>query len=171
MVAKPDPETLESMFYVMGQLEAMCASLAAKRMEAAERAALDALHAEMAEVVHKGDKKVYTHLNETFHGAIYDGADNPYLAEITRATRLRLRPFRQAQFAARGRLAGSHAEHDEILKAILRGESDRAADAMSRHISQVEGAFHTLLPAKPSRHTDAVPGALPDAHPAHRSTA
>lgn len=148
IVAQPDADTLEGMFMVMGHLEALCAGLAALKMDASERGALEALHMEMAAFVRQGDSELYARHNEAFHGAIYEGAHNPYLAEITRATRLRLRPFRHAQFATLGRLTRSHAEHDAIVEAILRGDGATAREAMSRHIALVEGSFNALLAAK-----------------------
>mgnify|MGYP001248601250 CR=1 FL=1 len=145
LVARPDPDVLAGMFDVMGYLEALCAALAAASMNAAERRALDALHDAMSDVVRRGDRARYTQLNEDFHGAIYDGSHNAYLAEITRSTRLRLRPFRHAQFSALGRLARSHAEHGQIVEAILRGDSDAARTRMSDHIAIVESTFRTLI--------------------------
>ena len=56
-----------------------------------------------------GDPQRYHEVNEAFHGAIYAGAHNAYLAELTLATRARVQPFRRAQFRNLGRLAKSHA--------------------------------------------------------------
>ncbi len=57
-----------------------------------------------------------------FHNAIYAGSQNDYIAEITLATRVRVQPFRRAQFRNLGRLAKSHAEHDRVVVAIMRGD-------------------------------------------------
>ena len=81
-------------------------------------------------MVRDGDAARYAEANDVFHTAIYDGAHNGYLAEITRSTRQRLQPFRRAQFGELGRLLKSHAEHDLIVEAILRGERDAAEAAM-----------------------------------------
>ena len=64
-------------------------------------------------------------------------------AEAT-ALRRRLSPFRRAQFRARGRLALSHMEHTAVVEAILRGDADRAHQAMLRHVNLVEDAFEQL---------------------------
>lgn len=144
LVAKPDEETLAGMFEVMGFLEAQCAGLCAIAMTHADRTALQNLHANMASVVRAGDSAAYVEANEVFHSAIYDGAHNAYLAEITRSTRQRLQPFRRAQFQTLGRLGRSHREHGEVVQAIVRGDRDGAQQAMRRHISIVETAFHDL---------------------------
>ena len=144
LVAKPDETMLAGMFEVMAYLEALCAGLSAINMTRDERAALDAHHAGMAAVIHAGDTLGYAEANDVFHSAIYDGAHNPYLGEITRSTRQRLQPFRRAQFAALGRLSKSHAEHNLIVEAILRGDRAEAELAMRRHIVIVGDAVNRL---------------------------
>ncbi len=137
LVAKPDAEELAGMFEVMAYLEALCAGLAALAMTREERSALDALHTEMSGIVRAGDERRYAEANDRFHTRVYDGAHNSYLSKITRATRQRLQPFRRAQFGALGRLSKSHAEHELIVEAILRGDRAEAELAMKRHIAIV----------------------------------
>jgi DNA-binding GntR family transcriptional regulator len=145
LVAKPDAQVLAGMFEVMGYLEALCAGLCAQMMTSAERRALDALHTEMAAIVRDGDAARYAEANDQFHAAIYEGAHNSYLNEITRSTRQRVQPFRRAQFGALGRLVKSHAEHDAVVEAILRGDQAAAELAMRQHISIVEDAYQRLV--------------------------
>ena len=144
IVARPSENKLRGMFEVMGELEALCACKATLAMDRDERGALDALHAQMAAIVHAGDATRYAEANDAFHGAIYDGAHNDYLAEITRTTRTRLQPFRRAQFETLGRLSESHAEHGLIVEAILRGDADAASMAMRSHIAIVEDAYQRI---------------------------
>jgi len=141
VVARPGDERLVGMFEVMADLEALCAGLAAERMDGAERRAIDSMHDQMRTLIHAGDPQRYHEFNEAFHGAIYHGAHNEYLAEITFATRARVQPFRRAQFRNLGRLAASHAEHDQVVTAILRGDRLRAASAMRAHIATVRVAY------------------------------
>jgi DNA-binding GntR family transcriptional regulator len=144
LVAKPDEAELAGMFEVMGYLEALCAGLAAIAMTKRERDALDALHGQMAATVRDGDAASYSEANDAFHTAIYDGAHNAYLADMTRSTRHRLQPFRRAQFGALGRLFKSHTEHGLIVEAILRGDRAEAEAAMRSHISIVGDAVQRL---------------------------
>ena len=142
IVAKPDTQALTGMFELMAHLEALCAELCAERMSAAERHALEDLHARMSGVVSGGDRLAYIRLNEMFHNAIYQGSHNSYLEDVTRQTRQRLQPFRRAQFSTLGRLARSHAEHGQVVEAILRGSRSEAAEFMRAHISLVEDAWN-----------------------------
>tara|TARA_R110002124_G_scaffold10096_15_gene50970 strand:+ start:3447 stop:4100 length:654 start_codon:yes stop_codon:yes gene_type:complete len=148
LVAKPDEATLAGMFEVMGHLEALCAGLSAIAMTAPERDALDRQHALMAPLVRAGDAAAYSLANDVFHSAIYEGAHNPYLAEITRSTRQRLQPFRRAQFAILARLLRSHQEHSLVVEAILQGDRQGAESAMRAHIAIVEDAYRTLSRAR-----------------------
>lgn len=147
VVALPTEKRLAEMFVAMAELESVCAGLAAEAMSARERRDLERLHGELGELVRSGDPLLYAEANETFHNAIYAGAHNGYLAEMTLQTRVRLAPFRRAQFQALGRLALSYAEHDRVVDAILRGDRDVAAAAMRAHIEIVRVAFEEFAEA------------------------
>jgi DNA-binding GntR family transcriptional regulator len=141
VVARPSEDRLIGMFEAMAELEALCAGLAAERMTSAERRALEDVHEEMRALIQVGDPQRYHEVNEALHGAIYAGAHNEYLAEITLATRTRVQPFRRAQFRNLGRLAKSHDEHDQVVVAVLRGNREQAASAMHAHILTVEEEY------------------------------
>ena len=141
VVARPTLERLTEMFEAMAELEALCAGLAAERMPAAERARLEAVHEELRVLSHAGNPERFHEVNERFHNAIYAGSQNGYIAEMTLATRVRVQPFRRAQFRNLGRLAKSHAEHDRVVVAIMRGDKTGAAAAMRAHIELVRGEY------------------------------
>ena len=94
-----------------------------------------------------GDPDAYSDANVAFHSAIYAGAHNAHLAELTLATRVRVSPYRRAQFRNLGRLAKSHIEHERVVMAILRGDRDGAAAAMRAHISIVSDEYWTYARA------------------------
>lgn len=141
VVARPSLDRLTGMFEAMAELEALCAGLAAERMPAADRARLEAIHDELRVLSHAGNPERFHSVNERFHNAIYAGAHNAYIAEITLATRVRVQPFRRAQFRNLGRLAKSHAEHDRVVVAIMRGDKLGAAAAMRAHIELVRDEY------------------------------
>jgi len=147
VVARPTTEQLTGMFEVMAELEALCASLAAARMTSTERRELEAAHDQLRALIHSGDPQRYHEINEAFHGVIYAGAHNAHLAELTLATRVRVSPYRRAQFRNLGRLAKSHIEHERVVMAILRGDRDGAAATMRAHISIVSDEYWTYARA------------------------
>ena len=141
VVARPDASQLAGMFEAMAELEALCAGYAAERMSISERRALEDIHENLRVLIQSGDPQRYHEVNEAFHNAIYDGAHNAYLAEMTLSTRARVQPFRRAQFRNLGRLAKSHIEHDRVVEGILRGERAVAAAAMGAHIVTVREEY------------------------------
>ena len=75
----------------------------------------------MAGLVARDDADTYAEANVDFHEAIYAGAHNRVVADFALGLRRRLGPFRRAQFRTAGRLPRSHAEHEAVVLAILRG--------------------------------------------------
>ena len=135
VVARPSIERLTGMFEAMAELEALCAGLAAERMSAVERHALEAIHEELRVLSHAGNPDRFHEVNERFHNAIYAGSQNSYIAEMTLATRVRVQPFRRAQFRNLGRLAKSHAEHDRVV--VCCQAHAHLASGRSCHATQV----------------------------------
>jgi DNA-binding GntR family transcriptional regulator len=141
VVARPSIERLTGMFEAMAELEAICAGLAAERMAPLGRQQLEAVHEELRLLSYAGNPDRFHEVNERFHNTIYAGSQNAYIAEITLATRVRVQPFRRAQFRNLGRLAKSHAEHDRVVVAILRGDKAGAEAAMRAHIELVRDEY------------------------------
>lgn len=144
VVAEPDQTAIKDMFLVMGEIEALCATLAARFMTVAERRNLESLHRAMRVHVAAGDAEAYARANVEFHGRLYRGAHNGYLLEMAEATRRRLAPFRARQLEAANRLAVSYAEHDAIVTAIARGDHANAATAVRAHIGVTEKTWAQL---------------------------
>ncbi len=145
VVAKPDHAHLIGMFEAMAELESLCAGHAAERMASIERRGLEEIHERLRVLIQEGDPQRYHEINEAFHGCIYAGAHNAYLAELTLMTRARVQPFRRAQFRLIGRLAKSHVEHDRVVQAILRGERTTAAQVMYQHIIKVRAEYEHYM--------------------------
>jgi DNA-binding GntR family transcriptional regulator len=141
VVARPTLERLTGMFEAMAELEAICAGLAAERMTPVERHRLEAVHEELRVLSYAGNPDRFHEVNERFHNTIYAGSQNTYIAEMTLATRVRVQPFRRAQFRNLGRLAKSHAEHDRVVVAIMRGDKAGAEIAMRAHIELVRDEY------------------------------
>jgi DNA-binding GntR family transcriptional regulator len=141
VVARPSVERLNGMFEAMAELEALCAGLAAGRMTPVERHHLEGIHEELRLLSYTGNPDRFHEINERFHNTIYACSRNAYIAEMALATRVRVQPFRRAQFRNLGRLAKSHAEHDRVVVAILRGDKTGAAAAMRAHIELVRDEY------------------------------
>ncbi|EJW12894.1 Putative regulator PutR for proline utilization protein [Rhodovulum sp. PH10] len=150
VVARPTEAEIAGMFEAMADLEALCAARAAERMTGSERRALEAVQEELRALVHLGDPHQFLEADERLHDAIHAGAHNDYLADLTRATRARLQPFRHAPAREVGRLAASHGEHERVVVAIVRGDRDGAAAAMRDHVLIVRDDYGVYVAALPA---------------------
>lgn len=134
------------MFEVMAELESMCGRLAARRITPAELAALNQAHLACRSARDNNTPDIYYQLNEVFHQRIYDGSHNSFLQEQTAALHRRLRPYRRLQLRVRNRMTNSFDEHQAIVDAISKGDSDLAGALLRTHV-MVQGERFTDLVA------------------------
>ena len=151
IVTEITAERLNGLFVAMAEIEATCARLAAISMSPIERRRLGALHEEMGELAAKGARAAYTEANHRLHTMLYAGAHNQVLEDFALALRRRLEHFRRAQFRAPRRLVQSHAEHEEVVRAILAGDAPRAHSSMLHHVTLVEIALDKVTGALPGK--------------------
>ena len=169
VVTNVDRARLEAMFEAMAELEASGARLAALRMTAAERRALQALHRASRALVRAGDHVGYEAFNADFHALIYSGAHNGAFGDVIRAMRRRVAPFRRAQFQLAGRLARSYAEHGRVVAAIVAGDPDAAMREMRDHLLLVSDASAQILQVRTGLEVRAGPGVMQSGAPSQRS--
>lgn len=134
VVATIGPERLVEMFEVMGELEALCARLACRRLTDDDARELDEAHALCTQAAAKGVADDYYYANQRFHHALYRAGHNRFLEEEALRLHNRLKPYRRLQLRVRGRIATSIAEHGRIVRAILDGDADAAAREARAHI-------------------------------------
>ena len=134
VVAQITPLRLLEMFEVMGELEAMCARLAARRATESDLAALQAVHEDCRAAANGRDTDAYFYANERFHFGLYAAARNAFLAEQALALQRKLRPYRRLQLRVRHRLQRSLDEHQAILDALHAGDPDAAAAQARGHV-------------------------------------
>lgn len=145
-VAMLTVDRLSEMFEVMAETEALCARFATNRMTGAERVALRALHERSREAVEGRRVHRYDEHNKDFHLAIYAGTHNAFLAEHAAGLRLRLSPFRRAQFQGPDRLRQSFEEHTMLLQQMLRGDGEEASRIMRAHMLTAGAEYLSVSP-------------------------
>lgn len=131
IVTEVSPARLCDMFEVMAELEAMCGRLAARRASLFQQQRIKAAHEACRNAK---DPDTYFKLNEEFHFAIYEASQNAFLIEEVRAVARRARPYRRLQLRVRERLKTSFQEHEEIVNAILSGDSALAEERVRSHV-------------------------------------
>jgi DNA-binding GntR family transcriptional regulator len=132
-VARIDVAQLNDMFEALAEFEGLCSRLSAVRMTALEKRRLEVINANRQKRIADGDKD-FVALNNEFHEAIYQGAHNASIASATRNFRQRLAPFRALQFVP-GQTEYSFHEHDEIARAIVGSDAERAYRLMRDHVT------------------------------------
>ena len=145
IVADLGPQQLVEMFEVMAELEAMCGRLAARRMTPEDHLGLLAAHQACREARDAQESDDYFYKNEAFHDAIYLGSHNQFLIEQTRSLHRRLRPYRRLQLRVRDRISNSYGEHDDVVRAIIGGDSEATAELLRGHIMIQGQRFADLM--------------------------
>lgn len=127
-------QTLIEMFQVMGELEGLCARLAARRVTPPQAEALRAIHARLVAAAEAGVDAFYD-VNAEFHEAIYETANNAFLADETRRLRNRVAAYRRRVTHMPTRIEDTIREHEEIMEAILARDPEAAHRAMRAHLT------------------------------------
>lgn len=131
IVRRMTPADLGHMFEALGEIEALCARLAAHRMTPIARAQLSEI---LVADCHTHDD--YAALNRRFHDALRLGAGNQVLSDLLADLNRRTLPWRNAQFHSNdGRMDSSRREHHAILGAIVAQDGDKAAALMRDHMA------------------------------------
>lgn len=127
-------QTLIEMMQVMGELEGLCARLAARRITEAQGQRLNVLHQALLAQAEGGADAFYD-ANMDWHEAIYEAASNAFLADQTRRLRNRVAAYRRRVTRMPTRVADTIAEHEAIMAAILAHDPEAAHRAMRAHLT------------------------------------
>ena len=137
-VTRIDPARLQDIYDALSEIEALCARFCALRASAMERVTLERIHTQAeGGGGQRGVGDLCRVEREIASSAIYAGARNKTLETVVLDVRRRLDPFRSRPFFfQRARLESSVKEHDQIVKAIIAQDPEKAAVAMRMHTAQ-----------------------------------
>lgn len=135
VVASFGPERLSQLYEALGELESLCAQLAAKRMTAIERKELELALKPLQDAAAQGKRETYLARSDALHDVIHRGCHNPFLVDLVRSYRMRSLPFRNLQPYSRERVKSSIDERQRIVTAILAQDAEGAARAMREHVA------------------------------------
>jgi DNA-binding GntR family transcriptional regulator len=134
VVASFGPERLSQLYEALGELESLCAQLAANRMTAIERKELELALKPLQDAA-QGNRETYLERSDALHDVIHRGCHNPFLIDLVRGYRMRSLPFRNLQPHSRERVKGSIEERQRIVAAIIAQDAEGAARAMREHVA------------------------------------
>ncbi len=148
IVSKPTHEEIEDHYAIAGVLEGLAARLAVERARPEEVEHLTQLHHALKEASQKRDLMRYFKANNKFHRAIADIARNERLYRLIDQLRQDIQKTRILALRLPERLDYSMREHDQILDAFLKKNSQLAESVMVRHLTNhmktLQKALETL---------------------------
>ncbi|MEY2619362.1 MAG: hypothetical protein RL522_2364 [Pseudomonadota bacterium] len=142
----------------IGELEATCAKLAARRVDDDLRDRLEQALQACQDAAVEGDNEDYTAANTQFHEAIYVGSRNPYLGDLIRVARRQIYRYRLRDFVTKAHINQSLQDHRKIARAIQEGDEAAAFQQMLLHVPSGSTGFSEFLARIPMHLFEAEPG-------------
>ncbi len=140
-VAGVDPRNLRAMSEVRAQLEPMAARLAAERRSESDLIQFRGAVTQLEEL-ERGDlreqERALIDLDSQIHQLIYRATKNAYLANDLDRYYIHSLRIWNLGLGRVGHLRQAVLEHKELLEAIIQGDSDRAFNVMSKHVTEFE---------------------------------
>ncbi|CAN5539492.1 GntR family transcriptional regulator [soil metagenome] len=148
-VARLSVSQVRAIMESIGELEAICAKLAARRVDDALRLRLDEAVQLCQDAAIQGGTEEYTPANNAFHEVVYAGSRNPYLAELIRTARRQIYRYRLRDFVTKAQISKSMQDHLKVARAIQDGDENAAALQMMLHVPSGSTGFSEFLARMP----------------------
>jgi DNA-binding GntR family transcriptional regulator len=148
-VARLSISQVRAIMESIGELEATAAKLAARRVDEPLRKTLDDAIQRCQDAAVQGGAAEYAMANTYFHETVYDGARNPYLAELIRNARRQIQRYRLKDFQTKAQISKSLQDHLRVARAIQEGDEALAAGAMLQHVPAGSTGFAEFLVRMP----------------------
>ncbi|WP_275263758.1 GntR family transcriptional regulator [Jiangella asiatica] len=157
IVAEPDLSTIADLYTTRALMECAAVKLAAAATDR-DLTRVEAVLAEEEAAVKATDHRAFSILDVAFHRALSDLGGNVVLAREAERLHRQIQAARsRAAVHLRDRLARSHAEHLEIVRAVSDGDPRRAQRLVGAHIA---GVKETVLRALDTEKTTTLGSAV-----------
>ena len=154
-VSKLSIAKVRGMMESIGELESVCAKLAARRVDDKMKRDLDTALGRCQDAAVNGGAAEYALANSLFHEIIYAGSRNEYLAEMIRNSRRLIQRYRVRDFHNKSQVSKSIQDHLRNTRAIQEGDEQLAAEAMLAHVPAGSSGFSEFLATMPRGFLDA----------------
>jgi DNA-binding GntR family transcriptional regulator len=94
----------------------------------------DRLVGEMTDAIEARDARRYSQCDGAFHQTLFDLAENPFLAAAGQSFSAKMAAVRNRLGSQPAHMAESYDQHLELLAHLKRGDIDKVADLLERHI-------------------------------------
>ena len=131
-VTEMSEKDLRDVYHLLSLLESDAAGVVAERATPEQQQTLRDLHAELESAA--GNREAFFSVNERFHMALLDMADNRWRSQMVADLRKVMKLNRHNSLFKQGRIEDSLNEHRAILDAMLARDAAAAAACMRAHM-------------------------------------
>ena len=139
---------VEEVYEIRTVLETLAVRLAAQRMQPADYAQLDDLSEKMRATWQEGNVDNWVSLDASFHELLYKFSRNERLVDMMNNIMEQLSRYRIISLANVEVRHNSLSEHQELIEALKRRDSEAAATAVAMHIENTKQSLINMLKAK-----------------------
>lgn len=133
-VTEMSEKDLRDVYHLLSLLESDAAGVVAERATPEQQQTLRDLHAELESAA--GNREAFFSVNERFHMALLDMADNRWRSQMVADLRKVMKLNRHNSLFKQGRIEDSLNEHRAILDAMLARDAESTRRAMQAHFAQ-----------------------------------
>ncbi len=133
-VTEMSEKDLRDVYHLLSLLESDAAGVVAERATPEQQQTLRDLHAELESAA--GNREAFFSVNERFHMALLDMADNRWRSQMVADLRKVMKRNRHNSLFKQGRIEDSLSEHRAILDAMLARDPEGTRRAMQAHFAQ-----------------------------------
>ncbi|WCT26129.1 GntR family transcriptional regulator [Acidovorax temperans] len=133
-VTEMSEKDLRDVYHLLSLLESDAAGVVAERATPEQQQTLRDLHAELESAA--GNREAFFSVNERFHMALLDMADNRWRSQMVADLRKVMKLNRHNSLFKQGRIEDSLSEHRAILDAMLAHDAEGTRRAMQAHFAR-----------------------------------
>ena len=133
-VTEMSEKDLRDVYHLLSLLESDAAGVVAERATPEQQQTLRDLHAELESAA--GNREAFFSVNERFHMALLDMADNRWRSQMVADLRKVMKLNRHNSLLKQGRIEDSLNEHRAILAAMVARDAKATVKAMQAHFAQ-----------------------------------
>ena len=130
-VTEVSEKDLADVYHLLSLLESDAAGVVAERASDAQRAELQALHADLEAALPDRDR--FFAVNEQFHMRLLEMADNRWRQQMVADLRKVMKLNRHSSLFKSGRIEESLAEHRAVMSALLARDANLTRQRMQEH--------------------------------------
>ena len=150
VVPQVDARYIDNIYKLRAAVQVMLAREAAQRITPAQAGQLRALCEQHEAAVAGGDAAACVRCNRDLHQFMDKLADNPPAMEVLASRLCLVDAFRRSVGFSPGRLDKVVAQHRRLVRAISRGDADRAARAAHEHTESARLDLLAALKGRPA---------------------